>query len=402
MCARTNTTRNLTGILFLLLVCALHTYGQQADSPDVYRLSLPGETWALDVDLQGFGISTEKIAADSQALDVEMGYKTPSVKASQGAKPDGPIRLLLGTLKPVKGLRFRFGMLTIQMMPARFKGDAVALRAAAAESYSKSERVNKGSIKQFEYKQTPLLGYTIRYKDFNEGAFLSYAGGSTFPIPGGGAFPGFTGESARALEAFLVQDDTWITLKYVATEFKEDDEKLFLKLLDSARIVDTSNPISSFDYYHMGRALYQQKEYGKAVAALERALAREREKRQLTQPQWRGMVMTLANALGADDNTTRAKEVLEYGVNGEPTYPFFHHGLARLYGYFGDLDNALASLQQVYLNAKYDPIYLDMKKVPVFFFEPIPDPMFDPAFRKFKDDPKFRDAVKTMKKLLKK
>jgi hypothetical protein len=101
--------------------------------------------------------------------------------------------------------------------------------------------------------------------------------------------------------------------------------------------------------------------------------------------------MTLANALGAADNPERARDVLEYGVATEPTYPYFHHGLSRLYSYFGDLDRVLASLEKVYQYGPKDKGFFG-------FLHGIPDPLLDPAFQKYKDDPKFRDAIKALKK----
>jgi hypothetical protein len=89
----------------------------------------------------------------------------------------------------------------------------------------------------------------------------------------------------------------------------------------------------------------------------------------------------------------RAREVLEYGVGAEPSYAYFHHGLARLHGFFGDMDKAIASLQQAFEHAP---------KPEGFLRSSLPDPMTDAAFAKFKDDPKFRDAVKAMKKRSKK
>jgi hypothetical protein len=101
--------------------------------------------------------------------------------------------------------------------------------------------------------------------------------------------------------------------------------------------------------------------------------------------------MTLANALGAADDTERARDVLEYGVATEPSYPYFHHGLSRLYSYFGDLDRVLASLDKTYQYVPKDKSFLS-------FIRGIPDPLLDPAFRRFKDDPRFIDGVRTLKK----
>lgn len=359
-------------LVALLSVCLTPASGQQAEAPVVQRLFLPGMSRALDLDLRAFQMPVWEKEADGILNN------------------DGRVREFVGLPKLAKGSLLVYGFLKIRIEPARVEGGAAALRVAAQAERLKLEGVDKGSFKQSEYNQTLLLRYKLDGPSMREGAFPSYSGLSTFPIPNGSSsFPGWK-TSSRALEAFLVHDGAWVTLRYLSPKLGSEEEKLFYALLDSVKFVDVSKPSSSYEHFLLGRDLYRQKEHGKAVAALEQALALEQKKRELTQPEWRDLVMTLANALGATDNTTRAREVLEYGIGAEPTYPYFHHGLSRLYSYFGDLDRVLASLEKAY---QYEP-----KNSKNFVGWPIPDPMLDPAFQKYKDDPKFRDTVKALKK----
>ena len=351
----------------LLAVCAAHARAQ--DERDVYRLFLPGNQRALDFDLRQF----------------DVGYSDLDGEPAAGSNKASRARMLLVSFKPKPGRRKWQTSFIVQVEEARAGVTAETIREAAIESLLKSDGVSKGSIRREAYRQAALLRYTTSGPRFESIFFTGLS-----PIPVRSSFG--SGFKFPVLEAFQVQDGVWVGFRCVrlGTKEKEDDgEELLRFLIDSVQVVDASRPSTSFDYYHLGRALYQQKEHGAAVAALSKALGLERAARQLSRPSWRQLIMTLANAHGATDDAARAREVLEYGVTAEPTYAYFHHGLARLHGFFGDVDRAVASLEKAY----------EFAPKPVGFLQlPLPDPLADAAFAKFKDDPKFRDAVKAMKK----
>ena len=161
----------------------------------------------------------------------------------------------------------------------------------------------------------------------------------------------------------------------------------FNSLLDSLKFADTSAPSSSFDFYHRGRLLYLQKDYRGAAAALAAALELERKQRRLDLATWRSLVGDLADAYALTGDLARAKEVLDYAVESEPSNPFFHLALARYYGKVGDLDNAIAQLE------KAAPFPKE-----VGLLQPRYDPERDPAFEKFRKDERFRKALKALRK----
>lgn len=347
-------------------------FGQQLNGPDIHRLSLPGKLWALDVDLNGYRTSTDLFTDVPSALQYLAAVKTQG--KSKLTMPEGSHNIQL--MASPSTMRDHFAMLNITLEPTQIKGDATTLRAAVIEAYIKSKRTSKGHVKTFEYKQFPAAIYTLPNNYTIDEVVIS-----------------FQGPPAKILEAYLVQDDVLITFQFMAQPLKDEDEKLFYTLLDSVKITDTSHPASSFDYYQLGHALYLQKNYPQAVEALSRALVLEHQKRELNTAQWRSLVEDAADAYGAVGDRVRAKGIMEYGVNNDPAYPYFHLGLARLYASLGDLDNTIASLQQAYQHAK------DWPKTSIV--GPLPDPMFDTAFAAFKKNPKFREAVKAMKKQLK-
>jgi tetratricopeptide (TPR) repeat protein len=375
------TTRVCAVLLALLSACALKASGQEGAAADVQRLFVPGTRRAIDLDLRGF--------------------RTPLVEweAEQIANNDGRVREFTAALEPPRDgrgeprpLNFTAALLRIRVEPERAAGGAAALRDAALERRMKMKGFDKDTFRQSVYKQTPLLRYKVLGPSASEGTFPTYLPGySTAPV-GPGLYPG-PKVSSSALEAYLAQDGVWVTLTYFGTKLKDEDEKVFYALLDSAKFVDASNPSTSFDYYALGCELYKGKEYAPAAGALEKALALEQRSRGLTHAQWVDMVRTLSDAAGSAGDVQRARDVLLYGLGVEPDNGYFHHALARVYAYLGDLDNALASLRLSYVN-----LPPELK----FFKTWLPDPSDDSAFKRFKDDPKFREALKEMKKQVRK
>lgn len=369
------------GAVILLQACAICALGQQPAGDEPTRLFVPWSNVAFDFELKGLATGLLDISEDVQKQAATDKNATAGARQAQE---------FIGMFSPVKGNGVRIGFLRVHMEPVSAGVSAEALRAGAAELYPKSRYVSKDNVKLYEYKQTPLLRVKVIDSHQQDWVFLS------FIDSGNSAFPTFYSMPSKystygVLEAYMVRDGTGIRFSYRVPKLEEKDEQFFYTILDSIRFFDSSSASSSYDYFTLGSELYKRKEQGKAVAALEKALALEQQKREMTQPQWRQLVMTLANTLGATDQVERARDVLEYGAATEPTYPYFHHGLSRLYSYFGDLERVLAELDKAYQYVPRDKSFMS-------FLRGIPDPMHDPAFQKYRDDPKFRDAVKALKK----
>lgn len=64
---------------------------------------------------------------------------------------------------------------------------------------------------------------------------------------------------------------------------------------------------------------------------------------------------------------------------------------ARVYASEGNLDETIASLENAFLYQQREPQAIQL-------VQPLPHPMFDPGFERFRKDDKFRKAVKAMKK----
>ena len=369
---------SLTAVLLVLLAGGLRAHAQTDDADGPQRLFAPWSNVAFDVELKGLVTKLREVTEEAQQ----------QAAANGGADGGRQMREFYGMFTPVKGGGFKFGFLRIRMEQVPLTVTAEALRAGAAELYPKSQHVNKGSLKQYEYKQTPMLRFKVTGPRPQDGMFLGYLGGGYSAFPTFYSVPGLN-SSFPVLEAYMVRDGTGVLFRYTAPKLDEKDEQFFHAILDSVRFFDASTPSSSYDYFTLGEDFYMRNRKAEAVAALGRALVLEHKQRALTQAQWRRLVMTFANALGADDEPQRARDILEYGVASEPTYPYFHHGLSKLHSYFGDFDRVLASLEKAFQYAPNDKSFRGWR---------IPDPLLDPAFGRYKDDPRFSDAVKALKK----
>lgn len=340
-------------LVFVVAACALNVFAQTAPGRDTHRLSPPGQNWALDVSLPGFRHATEKIDRDGRG-----GY------TFEAAELQG------------KDVLFSFNLLEIRMEPAQFPGDAAGLRDFFVKKLEKSKGAKRKSIAAFEHQQTPAIRYEREYE-------VAYNLTQSYPV----------NLRQQSVEGYIVKDGVWIVIRLSAPFFNtapprgKDRTPQFKSILDTVRFVDTSAPSSSFDFFHKGKSLSLQGTYPAAVEALAAALKLERQNRQLDISHWRELVKHLTDAYGGTNDWAGAKETLDYGIGVDPDNPLFHLWLARLYAIPGELDNVIASL------AKAFALPVDSS-----LFGYLPDPLSDPAFKRFKQDDKFRRAVKAMRK----
>jgi tetratricopeptide (TPR) repeat protein len=357
------------GLVLMTLAAALSAAGRQTGARPPYRLSLPGESWALDLDLSAFNVPAagNGLTDMRPAKSIFFWVNNPVESVSD----DGRAYQLSAFRQSEQKGRANLTHLWIKLGPARGQGSAADLREYVLKNLSKRSQLKGGGAKTSEYNGIPVASYKQKYT-LDSGNPLSG------PIP-------VVNYGPPTLEAYFVKDDTWITVTLSARDFKEPEEKLFYALLDSVKFTDTSAPSTSFDYYHKGRVLYLAGDYGKAAEALTMALSLEQKQRRLDTDSWRRLVSNLVDSYGGSNDMARAKELLDYAVASDPTYPVFQLALARYYAWAGDLDKSLAYLEQAYRNRENAPTRL-------------PDPSYDPAFERFKKDDRFRKAVKAYKK----
>jgi hypothetical protein len=356
--------RTRFGLLIVLLCAgAANSYGQATTGVQgLERLSWPGKDWSLDVSLPSFDVMMQQPLKDGSGFFLI-------------ARPDSEDKdaVRVGQLTIHSG---RVIMLTIQMETAKAAGGDRDFRDFSVKTLKKLEGINAASVKTFEHKQIPAL----RYSMLNQMTRVY----SQAPVVPGGMSP-----TGRGMEAFFVKDDVWITFRLNGIAFKNEDEQLFYAILDSVKFTDTSAPSSSFDYLSRGKTLIRQKLYAEAAAELNVALDMERKQRQLDVVNWRKLIGHLLDIHSATGDRARVRELLDYGVRNDPTFPIFHLGLAYYHAAQGDMGNTIAALEKAHSYRNND------RRTRGFYWL---DPLSHPAFAPFRKNEKFRKAVKALKR----
>ncbi len=143
---------------------------------------------------------------------------------------------------------------------------------------------------------------------------------------------------------------------------------------------------SSADYMREGEDLFNAYNFEGAVAPYQRALDLEKKDRKLDRERWITLITDLATVYGLTDDLKHSREVLDYGIEQEPTYPMFYYIKACSYGVKNIEYDALKNLRlafQYKANALKD--------------QPLPDPATDHSFEVLMKKEKFQKAVAEMK-----
>jgi tetratricopeptide (TPR) repeat protein len=354
-------------LALLTLTFAHRAAARQAEARTPYRLSLPGENWALDIDLTDFNIP---VRVPPPTVAKEKVYALPSGVPIEEVTDDGSRYQLLAFRKEKEKSDTSFSMLLINFRPAQAAGTAADFRDSHIRNLTKSKSLAGGKAKTSEHNGVPVASYKI------SPVFLGYSLSPVALIQAG----------QRTLQAYYVKDGVWVTITLTAGDLGEAEERLFYSLLDSARFVDTSAPSTSFDYYHLGRVLYLSEDYYKAAGPLTMAVALEHRERRLDTASWRDLVAKLIDSLSRSGEVKKSKELMDYAVARDPSYPMFEMALAIYHAHYGDLDKTIEHLEKAFLNRQNA------------MFAPLPDPLLHPAFGRFRKDERFKKAVKEMKK----
>ena len=336
--------RKLLLVTFILMLLCSAGKGQSAEQKIRYRLITAKQPWSLDFTLP------------------------PNESVSEESKPERHWFLAF-PLRPKKPT----GIFQVQvtMVPAQGATDAVKVRDQLKKELDLSD------LKLLERNGIPML--TGRPREF---------------------FPGIAGSSAPPpkyiLSAYWLKDQTAIELEVTFIGKRNDvDDNAFFELVDSMKFVAKSQPISSFDYYQLGRARYLKQEYKPASDNFLEALVLERKERQLSIPEFRDLVVQAADSFGALKEIDNFRAVFDFGVAIDPSYPLFHWGLARYYAAKGDKGKTLECLGRMYENiAKEDRKPKDI----LFTLNTVRTVPEENSFMKaFMKDPAFKQAIKQMR-----
>lgn len=154
------------------------------------------------------------------------------------------------------------------------------------------------------------------------------------------------------------------------------------KLLRDAVLQDASYIKAHAD---LADVLYQMRKYGAASDEYAAALKLNESQKQLSEDDIRHVTDQLGVATALGGNLPKAKTIFEEAIQRDPDYALYRYNLACTYAEMGDLDTALVHLQEAWKRRKN-----------LAEGERFPDPRQDSSFKRYRDDPRFQDAVRDM------
>jgi len=148
--------------------------------------------------------------------------------------------------------------------------------------------------------------------------------------------PQFDGMPKNQKNVFgcLVKDDIFVDIHISKLFFKASDQPLFDALLKSIQFVprdaaDTTVPAgNSMLLFQEGSRYFIAHQYREAIGPYRQAFEIEKITPTLDKNLWRVLLDNLSIAYGITGDGTRARETLNYGVSKDPDYPLFYYNLA--------------------------------------------------------------------------
>lgn len=320
--------------VFLLALAAPAALAQEAP-PSKFSIWLPGKTWALEIEAPGFTLRVNAIQPDGRRYFLADNAKSRtvlSVYLEAGKAPAAPEDCQ-------------------RSLENRAQGEAPFAR----------KNIARGEVSGLE----------------------TYA----FTIPEVDGVP----LNQRNIFACLVKDDVFVDIHMTKMFFKAADQLLFDTILQSARIV-VKEPVTapvpvgnSMELLREGSRFYLVQQYREAIGPYQRALDIEKVAPTLGKNFWRVLVGNLGMSYGITGDLARAKEVLEYGVSQDSTYPMFYYSLACVAARKGDEDDTKEFLKLAF---EY--------RNNVIPGERFPDPRVDDSFQRLLLEREFREWVNAL------
>ena len=312
----------------LIMVPAL--WGQSKDTKDtgVVEIALPGETWSLAADLKGFKIE------------------------KNGVQEDGRYYLMAHNDQQMFAFSIYLERVPGSADPAGCR-DSLAEKARGVESIAHDVRNSEsGPVEFLEYRIDEFQGAKVNQKhEF----------------------------------ACLARDDVYVDAHASKTLYDPADEVRLQSLLQSLHFVNTAKPEALDAQLKEGSKYYLEGDYPHAIEHYESVFAAEKAHPGVAPTSLRVLVDNLGMAYGMTGNLQRAKEIFDYGVSRDPTYPLFYYNLACIYA---ELDNLGMTKENLTRAFQY--------RRNVIAGEKMPDPRQDSSFQNFmkmEDFRKFLDAL---------
>jgi len=315
------------------------------EAADTFRLVLPGESWAVELNLAGFEISDHGIYPGFSGLRMQANNH-------------------------LNGL-----VMSAYIEPAKTKLTTKEVRDHYFEKMKKSD-LKKTDLKQYEKDDKAFTEYII--KDIAEKALASR--------PGEGIPEEFKGVNQKNIWTYMALDNSWVDVHLSKIDFKEQDQALFDEFIGKIKVVENYVP-NSHENFIFGNYFYIQADYENAIKYFQKSLDQEKKISELPEPLWQVLVDNLGMAFGISGDLEDSKRVFEYGISMKPKYPMFHYNIGCTYAEMGDLDKAIKSLKTAF---KF--------KDNMIKGEFLPDPSRDSSFAKFLNDERFVSFLKVIER----
>ena len=211
--------------------------------------------------------------------------------------------------------------------------------------------------------------------------------------------PEYQGKPIRQqnMYAEFVRDGYWVDLHLSKVLYRDEDRALFERMATSLRFEpknanlagdrraqsgrDGPGAEETRELVRKGSAAFVRQDYKKAIQFYTGALDREKKQPTLDESIWRLVVDNLGMSYGISGDNKRAKEIFEYGLSKDATYPMFYYNLACAYAEMNDLENAIKNLRLAFK-------YKANNMMPV-----MPDPASDSSFARFLSNQQFRKLL---------
>jgi len=193
----------------------------------------------------------------------------------------------------------------------------------------------------------------------------------------------------KDVHAYLGSRDLCVEVHLSKVEFKPDDQQLFDAVLATTRLLPDEPELkepNSFLYIFKASKSYVRRDCGAAAAVYQKALDLETQHRSLPRDMFRVLIVSLGASYSLNEDMDKAKATLERGLAEDPEYPLFYYIMAHVHARRGEMNETLEQLRLAY-KFKDNMIPGD---------DPLPDPLQDEFFRRFRQDPGFVQAVRAM------
>jgi len=188
----------------------------------------------------------------------------------------------------------------------------------------------------------------------------------------------------KNIYAYFAKNNIWGYIHLSKVQYAPEHQRLFDATLNAARFIDNFTP-SSIEYFAYATYFYYRQNYTGAIAYYAKALDLMKKGARPNTEIWIITVDHLGISYGVTGDLQRAREVFEYGLSEEPTYPMFYYNLACTHAEMGDLEKTVQYLGKTY---QYKDNMLRGEK--------IPDPLSDSSFERFAKNDKFMEAARKL------